>query len=266
MRSALRLLGTPAVVKADGSWGGDGVAIVRTEDEALAAFRRFAKPPSRLRSLFRAAKRRDPHHLTMAFSPRGAQVCLQRFVPGSLAASAFAAWGGKIAASFHYDILVADKVIGPPNVIKRIDCSQMAFATQVTAREFGLTGLHGIDYIRDTKGDIYVLEVNPRATHGGALPFGEGRDLPAGLAGALTGKSTGMRPPIDRDIVALFPREWRRDPSSEYLKIGFHDVPWDDPEVLRRELQQLGIGSIDEALAKLGNARMNDKAPIRKTG
>lgn len=234
---ALRCLGLPAVLKADGSWGGDGVAIVHTAEEAIASFRRFFDPPSRLRSIVRAARRRDPHYLAMVLTPRGAEVCMQRYIEGSPAASAFAAWRGELVGSFNYDVLIADRVIGPPNVIKRIDCPQMELASQVAAREFGLSGLHGIDFIRDRDGNAHVLEVNPRATHGGSLPFGPGRDLPAALAMALLGKPTAMRPAINNDIVALFPREWRRDPSSEYLRIGFHDVPWDDPRLVQAALK-----------------------------
>jgi hypothetical protein len=237
VEDTLRLLGLPAVLKADGSWGGDGVAIVRTAEEAVKNFRRLSNPPSRLRSIVRAARRRDPHYLAMALAPRGADICMQRYIEGSPAASAFAAWGGEVVGSFNYDVLVADRVIGPPNVIKRIDCPQMELASQFAAREFGLSGLHGIDFIRDRDGNVYVLEVNPRATHGGTLAFGRGRDLPAALASALTGIPTAMRPAIENDIVALFPREWRRDPSSEYLRIGFHDVPWDDPRVVQAVLK-----------------------------
>lgn len=231
--AALEQIGLPAVVKADGSWGGDGVVIARSPETAITAFRRFFNPPSRLRSLVRAARRRDPHFLAAALSPQGAQVCVQRFIPGLPAASAFAAWRGEIAGAFYYDVLVADGGIGPPNVIRRVDCPQMEHASRVAAREFGLSGLHGLDFIRDSDGNVHVLEINPRATHGGTLPFGPGRDLPAALAGALTGARTGMRTAITNDVVALFPREWNRDPLSEYLKSGYHDVPWDDPKLLR---------------------------------
>lgn len=230
---ALEKLGLPAVIKADGSWGGDGVAIVSTKDTAVAAFRRLFNPPSRLRSLIRAARRRDPHFLAAALSPHGAQICVQKFIPGKTAASAFAAWQGEIVGAFYYDVLVADRGIGPPNVIRRLDCPQMENASRVAARQFGLSGLQGIDFIRDDKnGDVHVLEINPRATDGGTLPFGAGRDLPAALTKAMTGCATGMRAAIENDVVALFPREWRRDPLSEYLRTGYHDVPWDDPDLL----------------------------------
>jgi len=35
------------------------------------------------------------------------------------------------------------------------------------------------------------------------------------------------------ETVALFPNEWLRDPHSRYLTHGHHDVPWDDPALLK---------------------------------
>jgi hypothetical protein len=34
-------------------------------------------------------------------------------------------------------------------------------------------------------------------------------------------------------VVAFFPAEWQRDMASPYLTSGFHNVPWDDPAILR---------------------------------
>jgi hypothetical protein len=45
-----------------------------------------------------------------------------------------------------------------------------------------------------------------------------------------------MRAAIVNDVVAIFPREWQRDPVSPYLKSAHHDVPWDDPAVVRASL------------------------------
>ena len=42
---ALESVGLPAVLKADGSWGGHGVAVVRTREEASVAFRRLGSRP-----------------------------------------------------------------------------------------------------------------------------------------------------------------------------------------------------------------------------
>lgn len=233
---SLSQIGYPAVVKTDGSWGGEGVAIARDHDAALAAFRRLSHPPSRLRNLVRAVRRRDAHFARDAISPPHYAMSVQKFIPGTPAASAFAAWQGEVTALICYDVLVADGTIGPPNVIRRIDDAEMERASRLVAKRFGLSGLHGLDFIRDSDGHVHLLEINPRGTQGGTLAFGPGRDLPAGLARAAFGSVNGMRVSVPSDTVILFPREWKREPSSEWLKRGHHDVPWDDPAVFRAAL------------------------------
>jgi biotin carboxylase len=219
-------------LKADDSWGGDGVVIARTREEARAAYCKLANPPSRLRSVARAARRRDAHFLLAALKPSATAVCVQRFVEGQPAASAFAAHRGEILGSLYYDVLVTHGTIGPPSVIRRVDCPEMAAATRAAAKCFGLSGVHGLDFIRDSSGAVHLIEINPRATQGGTLPFGAGRDLPAALASILSPDPVGMRRPIDKEIVVFFPREWQRNPASPYLKSGHHDVPWDDPAIM----------------------------------
>jgi hypothetical protein len=132
----------------------------------------------------------------------------------------------------HYDVLVSHGTIGPPSVIRRVDCREMMEASRAAAKCFGLSGLHGLDFIRDSSGAVHLIEINPRATQGGTLPFGAGRDLPSALASTLTSEPVGMRRPIDKEIVVFFPREWKHNPASTYLKSGHHDVPWDDPAVM----------------------------------
>lgn len=233
--AALAQLGYPAVVKADGTWGGDGVIIAKTRAEAVAAFRKLSKPSSRLRSVARAAKRGDAHFLLAALAPPSPAITVQKFIDGKPAASAFAAWKGEVVSSIYYDVLVADGTIGPPNVIRRVDCPRIDGATRLIAKRFNLSGIHGMDFIRDESGTVHLLEVNPRATQGGTLAFGPGHDLPSALADCVS-PSNGMRTTIANDVVAIFPREWQRDPASPYLKSAYHDVPWDDPAVLKASI------------------------------
>ncbi len=236
LADCISAIGFPAILKADGSWGGDGIAIVRNLVEADAAFRRLKGPPSRLRSAVRAVRRRDAHHLMNALAPSPRAVSVQRFIPGRPAASAFACWEGEVVAANYYDVLKAEGAIGPPNVIQRVDCAEMEEATRRIARHFSLSGFHGIDFIRDAAGAPYVIELNPRATQGGTLHFGKGCDLPAALASCIAPADVAVREAMPSDLVVFFPREWQRDPASPYLASGYHDVPWDDPAILRAYL------------------------------
>jgi hypothetical protein len=234
--ACLARTGLPAVLKSDGSWGGEGVRIVRSRDAAHEAYRLLANPPSRLRSLYRAITRRDSNFLRAAWKHSSPPVSVQRFVEGTPAASAFAAHQGKVVGAIHYDVLDAQGEIGPPNVIRRVDCPEMEEATRAVAKHFGLSGLHGLDFIRDLQGALHLIEINPRATQGGTLPFGAGRDLPSALMSAMSGGPVGIRMPINKDVVVFFPREWQRNPDSPFLRTGHHDVPWDDPAILELAL------------------------------
>lgn len=231
LKAVLSALGLPIVLKSDGSWGGEGVAVVRNSSEARAAFARLANPPSPFRSVLRAVKRRDLHHLRDAVGRQRRIVSAQRYVSGTPAASAFAAWQGEIVAAISYDVLIAEDTLGPPSVIRRTECPVIAGAARKIARRFGLSGIHGMDFIRDASGAPHLIEINPRATQGSTLAFGSGRDLPAGLTGRLV-RDAPARPAIAGDLVAFFPREWKRDCRSPYIHSAHHDVPWDDPGVL----------------------------------
>ncbi|HEY1615248.1 MAG TPA: ATP-grasp domain-containing protein [Rhizomicrobium sp.] len=235
LEQAMAELGFPFVLKTDGSWGGEGVVAVHGAQAAHAAFARLSRTPSRLRNLARSLKRRDAHYLLESFSRIAPVVSAQRFVAGRPAASAFAAWQGRIEADIYYDVLVADGTIGPPNVIRRIEDPAMRDASQKVARRFGLSGIHGMDFIRDADGVPWLIEINPRVTQGSTLAFGRGADLPSALTAHFVPEA-GMRPAIVKELVALFPREWQRNPDSPYLFLAHHDVPWDDPAALYASL------------------------------
>ena len=71
------------------------------------------------------------------------------------------------------------------------------------------------------------------------MPFGEGRDLPSALASSSRNAKRRGAKQSRNDVVAFFPAEWRRDMTSPYLTTGFHNVPWDDPAVLRHCIDTL---------------------------
>lgn len=234
IEDAIAELGLPLVVKCDHSWGGDGVVIAKTRDAAIAAFRRFHRT-SRLRSLFRAVRRGEPYFLTRALSPITPVISAQRFIDGHPATSSIACWNGKVVAAHHFDVLVASDATAPACVIARRDCAAMGSSAQAIAREFNLSGLFGLDYMRDRTGTVHLLEINARATPSTHLMLKQ--DLPAALLKAAGLPSHVRAPMTDKDEIAIFPREWLRDPASPWLKTAYHDVPWDDPQVVRACVQ-----------------------------
>lgn len=231
LKTVLADIGLPAVIKTDGSWGGQGVSIVHSYDEALTAFRSLALAPSRLRSLARAAKRQDVHFLLDAIEPHDYAINVQRFVEGMPATCAFACWQGQVVASLHMDVIETREPKGPATVLNRVFSPQMDEAARSIARQFGLCGFHGLDFIREPSGKLSLIEINPRATQICHLALGEGRDLPAALIAALEGRTATPRPVATQaSVIALFPRSGT---LSAHLAGAYHDIPADDPDLLR---------------------------------
>jgi hypothetical protein len=230
---AIEQFGLPLVLKADGSWGGAGVAIARDAAQAHAALRRFSHP-SRLVLAIQAIKRGDPSRLVRAMMPLSPRPGAQRFVTGHPATSAIACWRGKLLAAHHFDVTVAsaEDGTGPATVVSPTACAAMADSAATIVARFGLSGLYGLDYMRDQDGRVFLLEINPRATPTSHLALGVGHDLVAALLTAA-GQPTPDRPAVtDKSRIALFPQEMGRDPASPHLTAGYHDLPLGDPGLM----------------------------------
>jgi len=223
---AIAAFGLPLVLKADASWGGDGVVIARDETAAKAALARFSSAP-RWKLAARALKRREPHLLVRARFPVPPAPGAQRFVAGHPATSSIACWQGKLLAANHFDVAVCNGT-GPATVLAIARDPAMQDSARRIAARFGLSGLYGLDYMRGADGSIALLEINPRATPTAHLALGPDHDLAAALLTAA-GHPMPDRPAVThRSEVALFPQEWRRDPESPHLESAYHDLPHED--------------------------------------
>jgi len=223
---AIAVFGLPLVLKADGSWGGDGVVIARDAATAKAALSRFSRT-SRLKRFAGAMKRREPHLLVQARYATPPSPGAQRFVPGHPATSSIVCWQGKLLAANHFDVLVSNGT-GPATVLEiSHDPVMQESARRIVAR-FGLSGFYGLDYMRGPDGRVRLLEINPRATPTTHLALGPAHDLAAALLDAA-GHPTPDRPAMTGNSrIALFPQEWRRDPKSPHLAGAYHDLPSGD--------------------------------------
>ena len=258
LETAIAKLGLPLVLKLDHSWGGEGVAIAESRQEAVKAFRRLGRQ-SRFRNIFRALRGRGAHFLTQALYPVSVRISAQHFISGTAATSSVACWRGKVVASHHFDVRVSTTATSPASVIAISDCKQMTAAADSVARAFNLSGLFGLDYIRDGRGQVHLLEMNRRATP--TMHLALEQDLTASLLRAA-GYPASFRPPVtDKKLIALFPREWMRDPASPWLTRAYHDVPWDDPEVFRACVQA-GSAEARARLRPSSEAALTTEKPI----
>ncbi len=248
-------MGFPLVLKSDGSSGGYGVRIVRTYEQAERAFRKLQAPPLLVRAAKRALVNQDTTLVWPSLFRERFVVSAQAAVAGREATSTVACWNGAILASLHFEVLKKHDSTGPSTVLRLIENAEMSFAAEKMVRRLGLSGVIGLDFMLETQsGDAYLIEINPRATQVGHLALGPGRDLPAALYAAISGNSVRESPKVTAsDVIALFPHEWLKNPESQFLQSGYHDVPWQEPQLIRacvgtRRKQLTGIHPLNPPL------------------
>ena len=226
----------PAYIKADGTSGGVGVRLVETRDQAERAFDALSSPPGVLRTIKRTLVDKDLRLLSPWLHRWRPVVSVQKVISGSEANCAAACWQGRLLACIGVEVVQQEENYGPATVVRLIDNPAMLAAAEKIANRFQLSGLFGLDFmIEAATGTAYLLEMNARSTQTCHLELGPGRNLIRPLAAALFGSSadTSARNVTDRDTVALFPAEWKRDPGSPYLTSAYHDVPWEEPGLVR---------------------------------
>jgi predicted ATP-grasp superfamily ATP-dependent carboligase len=233
--------GLPVVLKTDGSASGEGVRVAATLGQAEGAFRALRAPLSFVRMAKRALVNSDLRWVRPTLERHKAVVNAQEFIGGRDATSLVACWQGKVLAGLHFEVINKQYPRGPASVMRLIENIEMVVAIQKIVRRLDLSGLCGFDFLLQGDGNTpYLIEMNPRATQVGHLTLGSGRDLPAALYSALTATAIReARSVTDNSTIALFPQELMRDPESPFLRSAYHDIPWEEPELVRACLRKI---------------------------
>jgi hypothetical protein len=227
--------GLPAVLKADGSAGGRGVQVVRTVSRAQEAFAELSAPPLAARAIKRALFDQDRTLLTPWIQRRAPVVNAQVLVPGRDATISVACWEGEIVAAIAVEVIKTQSPGGPSSVLRLIDSPEMSRSAEKIVNKLGLSGLLGFDFILgEQNGCATLIEMNARATQICHLPMGTHHDLPVAISAMAGGETIPATKRIsDRDFIALFPQEWHSDPTSGYITTAYHDVPWQEPRLVK---------------------------------
>jgi hypothetical protein len=235
-------MGFPLVLKADGTSGGYGVRVVHTPEEAEAGFRSLHSRPSRLRAVKHALIDRDATLVRSAVVGRRPVVNVQAFVAGREATSTVACWRGSILAMLNFEVVEKRHAAGHATVLRLVENVEISTAVAKLVRRLNLSGVHGFDFMVETQtGAAALIEMNPRITQVGHLSLGEGRDIPAALRAVLADAPIELAPKVTEcDTIALFPQEWVRDPESPFLRSAYHDVPWDEPDLISHCIKNCG--------------------------
>jgi predicted ATP-grasp superfamily ATP-dependent carboligase len=230
----------PSVLKLDGTWGGEGVTIVRSLEEATQTFH---SAPKKMKA-WMAWKRFLINRHFFAFwawqRRKISEMTIQEFIPGHPATTMFACWRGEVLASSTVEVLVSQALTGAASVVRVLKNNEIEDAVRLLARKLQLSGFHGLDFVIEEDTDAaYLIELNPRATQLGHLNLSAHGDLAGVMAGKLKDEAPdgiASEHPIQNSTIAFFPFAFKSNPGSAYLHHGYHDVPWDEPALVRELL------------------------------
>jgi hypothetical protein len=231
----LQALGYPAVLKADALWGGLGVRVVGSEQEARVAYRQLTQAPSWVEVAKSVAWGSGLRPVIDRLRFRPPVVSAQRFVPGRPANLAAVCWQGEMLGGISVEVLENHRNNGPGSVVRVIENTAIERAAARLIGELGLSGFCGFDFMIDhDTGEALLIEINPRMTSSSYLPTLTGTSLARLLCCRLEGTpaAVGRRAPTRDGVVVLFPQELERDPSSPNLRAPSHLVPWDEPALV----------------------------------
>ncbi len=230
------------VLKADHSWAGWGVRIFRNNQEAEAAFRAMTGARYCALAMKRLLWDRDPELFLRLLRNRKPALTVQTFIRGAIANCSTACWEGEVIANIGVEVIATQCPTGNATVVRVVDNHDMSGTAARIVRQIGGTGIVGFDFILEKEsGRAFLLEVNPRATQITHLALGKGRDLPAAIRARLLGEPVpDSRAITDGKVIALFPQELRRDPESIFLGLAYHDMPHEEPALLRAFLAKPG--------------------------
>lgn len=243
----------PAVLKTDGSWGGRGTRVIRTPADARKAWRQLSRPPGLARCVKRLLLERDPWPLRGRLTGDRPRVSIQCYVEGAPGNAAVACINGDLLGAVGAEVVRGDGPTGPSTVVQIIEHPEMLAAARAMVGRLQLSGLIGLDFILENDtGRPHLIELNPRATPTAHLISAEGLDLLASLRSALGFAGPPPRTETYPDgLVALFPEELQRDPTSAMLGQAHHDVPWHAPDFVAHELGDLHSPAANDVRAKL---------------
>jgi thioesterase domain-containing protein len=230
-----------AVLKTDGSWGGRETRVIHTVADAHKAWRQLSGPPGIARCVKRVLFERDPWPLRARLTGYRPRLSIQAYVEGAPGNAAVACLDGELLGAVQAEVVRADGPTGPSTVLRVIEHPQMLATVRTMVNRLQMSGLCGLDFILENgTGRAHLIEVNPRATPTSHLISAEGNDLLASLRSALGYAGPPPRTGAYPDgLVALFPQELERDPTSTIVDHAYHDIPWHAPDLVAHALGDL---------------------------
>lgn len=224
--AAAATFGYPVVLKISHGAGGAGVVLCRDAAALRATWADFASRYSKSKSLRRRLLRRD-------WFGEGHSFLVQEYVAGSPAMSCASALEGRMLSAVCGRVSATSGRMGPASVTTVCRDPAIEDATARMIARMGASGFVSFDFVVAEDGAVKLVECNPRPTQILHLAPLIGVDPARALKEAVAGRTWTSSPEGGSVEVAFFPQEWKRDCASAALTRAYHDVPWDDPDLLR---------------------------------
>jgi hypothetical protein len=202
-------------LKLESTFAGTGVELVSSRAEFDAAFERL--------------------------QGTGRPLIAQALIQGQMAMRACLAQGGRVVAGLSLLKTEQHPATGPATRVRAVAHEDMKLACENLAAHWRIDGYFSLDFMIDeASGRAFVLECNPRAVAWLHLGHLAGVDLIGAFVDSLSHSGMAPQPetPPSAQEIALFPREWVRDPRSPFLTGPAHDVPWAYPALVTRLMQE----------------------------
>ncbi len=227
-----------AVVKVDGTYGGEGVSIVSSQDAAAAAFRQAGKESSVLTAAKRAVVNRDPYAFWTWRRKGRIRVTMQEYIVGVPANIMVACWQGQVLAQVSVEALSCQGATGAANIVRRIRRPDFEAAASALAARLRLSGFFGLDFMIERDSDrASLIEMNPRCTQLGHLQFPDQADLASALCERLSGRPAMPSALTIREAtIAFFPQAWRWKLGTAEWSSAFHDIPSGEEALIKNLL------------------------------
>lgn len=229
----------PFVLKKDGTWGGQGVHVVRSAAEAVTAYGQL----ERRRVLgARAAewlRNGDGSAFARPSCMQNPEVMAQEFVDGVPANSMYACHKGVVLGEVQARVAATRGKTGPSIVIELMDDARIQKAGELIADQLRLSGFFGLDFMLErTTGEPFLIECNARATQLGHVTRA---GFPS-LVQALASQWTGIEPATgDKRLggaIWFYPDGMRLTENSSRFP-GFRpDSPEEQMDDLERRMRE----------------------------
>ncbi|HEV2702999.1 MAG TPA: ATP-grasp domain-containing protein [Steroidobacteraceae bacterium] len=228
-------LSPTAVVKLDGTYGGEGVSVVHSKEEAAAAFSHAQSATSALVAVKRMLINRDPYAVWTWRRRARARITMQQYIVGAPANIMVACWQGQILAQVSVEALSCQGATGAANIVRRIARPEFEAAARALAAHLKLSGFFGLDFMIERDTDFaYLIEMNPRCTQLGHLQFADQKSLASALCERISAQPTVPAALTVREaVVAFFPQAWRWKPAGPEWSSAFHDIPWGEEALIK---------------------------------